>query len=78
MGNSILSSIPNRCVAQRPAANHAPIHWRNRQGDVLVFHPNADICIHQGRWAWLQSNQCLLYLDRRKDGLFFLKGHGRD
>ena len=79
MADSIIASLPGRVHdIVRKAVNQADIHWRRADGSVLIFTRGAPICLTGGRWSWIQKNGTIIGLDRKRDGRFFLAGHGRD
>ena len=79
MPDSIIASLPGRVhdIVGR-AVNQADVHWCTADGRALVFIYGAIICREGGGWHMIDPKQCLVSLDRKRDGRFFLAGHGRD
>ena len=59
-----------------PVQRKGDIHVRDERNRVFVLERGANIIMCRHRPHWEQSKDCLVPLDKTRDGLYFMKGHG--
>jgi len=71
-----IASLPGRSKVDLPPVKRtAIVHWRDRDGTVLVFETGCSVLRHKHRFYWEQGTT-RVPLERHRDR-YFLLGHGR-